>query len=210
VLSGHPVDAAAARALVLPNAVRSWLRLVARLGIGAALAKWEAGAQAKARPRLLQADPAWFRELAAKEKNPPRRKQMLALALVAEGISPHAAALAVGASHQAVYKRLERYRTEGTAAFHDGERYGLARKLMPGQLHELRAEILKQPDMDYRRLRAFVAARFGVRYGLAGLRLLLKRDLGIVRKEGSFIEAALPPPAGQPHPSSTRPAENSP
>ena len=193
VLSGHAIEDAAARALVMPKTVQQWLRFVTSLGIDAALARWEARAQPKARPHLLHADPVSLRELAAKEKKQPRRKQMLALALVAEGMSPHAAALTAGANCGAVLRRIRRFQKEDMAAFRDKERWG--KKLAADQIQQLRGEMQERPDMNLHQLRDFVAARFAVRYSFEGLRLLLKRDLGIVRKQGSFIEA---PPAAVP------------
>jgi transposase len=212
VLSGRPIEEATASARVLSNTVRAWVRLFARLGIEQLLAKWEG--LDRLRPPQIDADPAALRELAAKERRQPRRKQMLALALVAEGMSPHAAALAAGANYASVLKRMRRFQKEGISAFHDKERW--ARKLTPGQIHELRAEILERPGIDYPQLRELVEARFGVRYALQSLRLLLKRDLGIVRENGSFIEVAavrsvaadikieLAPPVVQLHQPSTR------
>jgi transposase len=202
VLSGHMVEEAAARALVMPKTVQQWVRFITYVGIDAALARWEASPQPKPRPHFLHADPVAFRELAAKEKKQPRRKQMVALALVAEGVSPHAAALAAGANYQAVLRRIRRFQKEGIAAFHDKGRW--RKKLTADQIQQLRAEMQERPDIDYPQLHAFVAARFGVRYSLDGLRLLLKRDLGMVCKDGRFIKAALPPPAEHPHEPSTR------
>jgi transposase len=187
VLSGRAVEDAAAQAVVMPRTVQQWVRLVTRAGVGVALAKWEAPAQTKPRPEL-DADPLSLRELAAKETKPPRRKQMLALAFVAEGMSPHAAALAAGASHHTVYKRLERFRKEGTAAFFDMERWRT--KLTPDQIQQLGAEIRTRPDITYLELQELVAARFGVHYSVDGLQVLLKRDLGIVRRERTFVETA--------------------
>jgi transposase len=197
VLSGQAVADTAARAVVTPQTVQQWVRLVTTLGIRAALARWEARAQAKALPRPLHADPVAFRDLAAKERRQPRRKQMLALALVADGMSPHGAALATGANYGAVLRRIRRFQKEGIAAFHDKERW--RKKLAADQIQQLHAEIQERPDMSYPQLLEFVAARFGVSYSLEGLRLLLKRDLGVVCQEGRFIKAALPPPVEQLH-----------
>lgn len=94
VLSSRSIDEAAAAARVLPNTVKDWLRVVTGDGIMPTLARWES--QGQARPRLLDADPAVLRELAAKERNPRIRKRMLALALVADGRSPHDAGMSSG------------------------------------------------------------------------------------------------------------------
>jgi transposase len=186
VLAGRSIEDAAASARVLPATVRSWLRLVARNGVIRALARWER----KDQPRHAQlgADPADLRDLAATEKKQPLRRQMLALALVAEGASPHAAALAAAADYGAVRRRVRRFRNEGIAAFRDKERW--TRKLAADQIEQLRAEVLKRPDVHYEQLREFIQARFGVTYSCDGLHLLLKRDLGMVRRAGRFIEVA--------------------
>jgi transposase len=187
-LAGRAVEDAAARAVVMPKTVQQWLRFVASVGIDAALVKWEAGAQPEARLCLPDADPVSLRELATKEKKQTRRKQMLALALVAEGMSAHSAALAAGANYESVRARIARFRSEGIAAFQDRE--GWRPRLAAYQIAPLRAEILKHPDMNYRQLREFVQERIGVRHSLRGLQSLLKRDLGIIRKAGRFIEAS--------------------
>jgi transposase len=186
VLSGHALEDAACRALVLPAAVKGWLRGITHHGIDSVLARWEG--RHRLRPRQLEANPADLRDLAATEKKQPLRRQMLALALVAEGTSPHAAALAAAADYRAVRRRVRRFRNEGIAAFRDKERW--TRKLAADQIEQLRAEVLKRPDVDYQQLREFIQARFGVHYSLDGFRLLLKRDLGMVRRAGRFIEVA--------------------
>ena len=68
VLSGHAVEDAAARAVVLPRTVQQWLRFITYVGIDAALRRWEARGQNKAPPERLDADPVALRDLAAKEK----------------------------------------------------------------------------------------------------------------------------------------------
>jgi hypothetical protein len=63
-----------------------WLRFIRTSGITGALARWQT-------PRghhdpQVRADPARLRAHAAKEKNRHMRKRLLALAYVAEGLSP--------------------------------------------------------------------------------------------------------------------------
>jgi transposase len=188
VLSGRPFEEAMASAQVLRGAVREWLRLAARDGIAPTLARWER----KHRPwrPQIDADPAALRELAAKESRRPRRKQLLALALVAEGMTPHAATLAAGANYGSVLRRIRRFREEGVEAFCDRAPFGRRQRLNKDQLSELRTEILQRPDMGYRQLAAFVAAWFGAHYSPQGLRSLLKRELGIISKRRRFTEAA--------------------
>jgi transposase len=192
VLAGRAIEPAAASAHVLPGTVREWLRLVARDGFAATLARWENVPHP--RSPQIDADPAAFRELAAKEENRHRRRQMLALALVAEGMTPHAAAFKAGANYGSVLKRIRRFGKEGFDAFRDKPRYGLARKLAPAQLQELRSEMLALPEISYRQLQHFVLARFGVHYTIGGLRLLLKREFRIAAKNGRFMKAATAPP----------------
>jgi transposase len=45
VLAGEPVDAAAARVVVRPATVKTWVRVVTRQGIAATLAQWEGGSR---------------------------------------------------------------------------------------------------------------------------------------------------------------------
>ena len=127
LLSGQPIDDAAASARVRPNAVKGWLRVLARDGIVPTLARWEG--QGQARPRKLDADAVALRELAAKEKNPRIRKRMLALACVAEGMSTYDAAARTGLDHWSITKRIKRFQKEGFAAFQDKKIAGRPRKL---------------------------------------------------------------------------------
>ena len=121
---------------------------------------------------------------------------MLALALVAEGMGPHAAALSVNASHSAVLSRVSRFQKQGIMAFDNKTLHGRARKLNAAQVEDLRAEIQTRPDIGYRDLYELIAERFGVRYSPAGLRLLLMRDLGYVRRGHRFRAASTEMPPG--------------
>ena len=152
------------------------------------LARWEG--QDQARPRKLDADAMVLRELAAEEINPRIRKRMLALACVAEGMSPHAASMSMGLNHQAIAARMRRFGKEGIAAFQDRKIAGRPRKLSAAQFHELRLAVLERPEMSYTELCDLVWARFRVRYSLASLARLLKKQLGIVWNAGRFTAAA--------------------
>jgi len=178
VLSGQSIDDAAAGALVRPDTVRDWLRVVTYDGIAPTLARWEG--RGNPRPRQVDADPVALRELVAKEKNPRVRKRMLALACVAEGMSPHAASMSMGLNHQAIAARMRRFREEGVAAFRDRKIGGRPHKLSAAQFQELRIEFLGRPGMQPQQLRDLIWTRFRVRYSLSSLRRLLKKELGIV------------------------------
>ena len=116
-------------------------------------------------------------------------KALLALALVAEGMNPHAAAFSTGATYNTVLRRLRRFQEEGISAFGDKKHSARARKLSLPQIQQIQAELLRNPNMGYRELPAFLWARFGVRYTFAGLRALLNREFGIVWRDGRFTQA---------------------
>lgn len=177
VLSGQSIDTAAASALVQPNTVKAWLRVVIRDGIMLTLARWEG--QGQVCPRQLDADPAALRELAAKERNPRIRKRMLALACVAEDMTPHAASMSSGLDHRAIAARMRHFRKEGVAAFQDRKIGGRPHKLSPALFQELRIEFLGRPGMQPQQLRDLIWTRFRVRYSLTNLRRLLKKGFAI-------------------------------
>jgi hypothetical protein len=106
--------------------VKDWLRVVTYNGFALTLIKWQG--QSQPRSRQLDADPVALRELAAREKNPRIRKRMLALACVAEGMTPYAASVRTGLSHNAIAARMRRFRTEGFAAFQDRKIVGRPKK----------------------------------------------------------------------------------
>jgi len=177
VLSGLPIEEAAATARVLPDAVRRWLRVVSREGIDAAVDGWRI--DRRLRPGRLDVDPATLHELAAKEKNPRIRKQMLALARVAEGMSPLDAAVSVGLQHGTVLRRMKRFREEGIAAFQDPKSAGRPHKLTLTELEEVGKVVLAHPELSYGDLRDLIRTRFRVGYSRSRLRHLLKVKLGI-------------------------------
>jgi transposase len=119
VLSGVLIDDAAAAVRVQPDTVRDWVRAVTRDGITRSLARWES-VGTRVGPSLLDADPASFREQAAKERDPRIRKRMLALAFVADGRSPHDADMRSGLAPTAVPKWIVRFRKEGVAGLRMG------------------------------------------------------------------------------------------
>jgi len=197
LLSGQPKEDAAACALVRPNTVTDWLRVVGRDGILPTLARWEGRRQP--RPPQLDADAVALRELAAKEGNPRIRKRMLALACVAEGISPFAASVTAGLNHGAIIKRIKRFQQEGVAGIQDRKIVGRRHKLSSAQFQELRPEVLKHPTMSYGQFSELVWTRFRVRYSRASLARLLRNELGIVWNAGKFCVADTPttPPPSQ-------------
>lgn len=178
VLTGQPVEQAAASAGVLTATVHYWLREVALDGIVPTLARLEG--RLRARPREVHADPAALRALAANETDPRVRKRILAIACVAEGMSPHAASFATRVDYGAVRRLVKRFKVDGIAAVQEKPRLARNKKLTTAQIQELGAAILGRPLEGIPELREFIFTRFGVRYSADGLRLLLKRDLAII------------------------------
>jgi transposase len=177
LLSGQPIEAAVDAARVRPDTVERWYRRVIRDGITPTLEKW-----ASPPPRTLKvnADPLTLRELADRELNSRVRKRLLALALVAEGMSAHDASLRIGIAYSVLLKRIKRFRQEGMAAIQDAPSRG-STKLTNAQLEDLRRLAVGRPDMTVEALCECVRSRFGVRYSISGLQALLKREFGIVR-----------------------------
>ena len=220
VLSGKPIEDAAASVLVSRNTVKDWLRAMTYDGIARTLARWE-GQRTRARP--LDADPAALRELAATESNPAARKRLLALACVAEGMSAYDAEIKTGLSHTAIYQSIKRFRAGGASALQRNVPDGRRQKLTAAELQKLRTRILARPEMGYAQLRDLVATRFGACYTRPGLRALLSR-LAIAWKEGRPLprgrsrrqhaqrprgasESVRPPSRARPHPATTPQAE---
>jgi transposase len=130
-------------------------------------------------PYKLVADPGVLRDMAGGEKNPRIRKHMLALAIMAEGHSAATASVRTNVDHSAILRRARRIQEEGMAALRDRAPIGRPRKVTQTELEELHRVVLDRPGMTYPQLRDFVHSRFGVRYSILGLKLLLKRDLAI-------------------------------
>lgn len=61
---------------------------------------------------------------------------------------------------------------------------GRPTRLVAAQLQELRARVLQHPEMCFAELADMVEARFGVRYTFHGLRLLLRKELGLETHPG--------------------------
>jgi transposase len=186
ILAGKSVRQAQEIANASRGGVDRWLRHARQGGIQALVRVGRGSCQMgrqethdPPRPPKVNADPAALREMAAREKNPRVRKRMLALACVAEGMSPLAAAVKTKVAHSAVLARVKRFQKEGIAAFQDKRPFGRPRKLTEAQLQELRLVVLDHPEMTYAQLCDFVRSRFRVRYSIQGLQLLLKRDLAI-------------------------------
>jgi transposase len=177
VLSGKPMAEVAASAQVLPNAVRTWLRVISRSGVDASVARWQV--DRRLRPGKLDVEPATLHELAAKEINPRVRKRIRALACVAEGMSSYDAEVKTGLNHWAIIKRVGRFREEGVAAFQDKKIAGRPRKLSTAQFQELPLDVLARPGMGLQQLRDLIWARFRVRYSLTNLRRLLKKEFAM-------------------------------
>jgi transposase len=147
VLSGRPAAEAAALASVVPATVRSWVREAGRHGIVPILAKWNSGRRPHA--CTLEADPAELRALAAWETNPRVRKRLLALALVASGLSALEASVRTGMSHNTVLARAKRFRQEGIQACQDARAPGRRKASSPAQIEELRLALRNRPSVTF-------------------------------------------------------------
>jgi transposase len=132
-----------------------------------------------------------LRELASKETNLRVRKRMLALAFVADGMTPFAAAASAGLTRNAVVASIKRFQEQGLAGVRDRNVPGRPRKLNDAQLHELRLALLGRPAMTCDQLRDLVQARFHVRYSRSSIHRLLKRA-GIVKPAATFALAQPP------------------
>jgi transposase len=138
---------------------------------------------------VIDADPAALRRIAAKETNDRARRQLLALAHVAEGMTPHGAGLVAGVSHSALKRRILAYQEKGLPSCYERPRLARPTKLTHVQMEELHDELRRHPEMNYRELRELILGRFGVHYAEGGLRDLLRREFQMVWKGGRFTEA---------------------
>jgi transposase len=171
-LSGQFADAAAA-AHVKPRTVAGWLFTLRRYGITPFLPKDRRAAL------HVRADVDQLHALAAAEKNPNIRKRILALSYVALGVPIYDAAIAARVSTRTVYTAMRRFQREGIAAFRNKPCPGGRVRLAPGQLRAVAGIVRDDPAITPGELRARIRAEFDVHYTPAGLKNMLKKQLGI-------------------------------
>jgi transposase len=178
VLADQSLEAAAAIASVKVGMLYGWIREIRERGVAVALKEREKAH--KIRPHALDADPVALRGHAAKEKNRHMRKRRLALAYLAEGLSPDDAAIRVGLSDCTVREYRRRFRQGGIDAVRSKPYKGGITKLKPQEIQAVGAVVRANPEIGPDDLRARIESEFGVRYTPAGLRNMLKKQLGIV------------------------------
>jgi len=181
-LTGQSPAEAAAIAQVRPGTLLGWLRFIRTLGIKAALAQWQAPREPQ-RPQL-RANPARLRAHAAKEKNRHMRKRLLALAYLAEGLGPDDAAIRVRLSDSTVRECRRRFRQGGVAALRSKPYMGGTTKLKPEEIQSVGAVVRANPKIGLNEVCARIESEFGVRYTPAGLKNMLKKQLGIIHRLG--------------------------
>lgn len=168
------IHLAAAAAHVKPRTVVGWLFKLRRHDITPFLPKVRRAALP------FRADAAHLRALAAAEKNPNIRRRILALSYVALGVPIYDAAIAARVSTRTVYTAMRRFQREGIAAFHNKPCLGGRVRLTPDQLKTVAAIVRDSPAITPSDLHACIRSEFGVRYTPAGLKNMLKKQLGIV------------------------------
>ena len=179
VLAGEALEKAAALMLVQPNTIKLWLRQVRKHGITSMLAKWET---VQIRPPKVNADPAILRAHAASEMDPEKRKRLIALACIAEGLSLNDAAVKSGISDGTITITIRRFQQNGIDAILPPKRRPTGRRpwLGPKQLKAVARFAHTRPQPTAEQFRAYIKAKFGVLYTRLGLKNMLKKRLGIV------------------------------
>jgi transposase len=165
---------AAKRAGVHQVTINRWLREFWSKGIRPFLHRYEKAAQD------FDAHLAQLHALANGEKNPNIRKRILAVAYVAAGVPVRDAAISAGLALDTVYVALHRLRKEGVNAFCNKPIAGRPVRLAPDQLETVAAMVRDNPAITAHDLCARIRADFGIRYTPAGLKNMLKKQLGIL------------------------------
>src|SRR6202453_4366900 len=91
---------------------------------------------------------AALRGLAAKSNDAAQVRRLLALALILEGKSRHAAATQAGMDRQTLRDWVHRYNAEGIEGLKSGHGPGKPPSLTGEQMAELKATVLKGPDPE--------------------------------------------------------------
>jgi transposase len=142
----------------------------------------------------LELDAAGLRRAAAREREAPASRRMLALALVLEGHSRTDAARAAGMDRQTLRDWVHRYNIEGPAGLRDrvGET-GPKPRLSPEQEAMVAEWVRRGPDLAERGVvrwrRADLARLIAERFGVA----LAERSVGHVLRRLGFRRLAVRP-----------------
>jgi transposase len=177
ILAGQDLVAVARDVAVRPETVRLWMRTLRLDGADALVAF-----QRTPRAPLLMADAAGLRVLASHPENHRISKVIEALALLAEGRSPHDAGTRIGLAPVTVRRWLKLFLDgglEGLQADRQQEAgFANGSKLTAEQKRELAELIKAEPGMSRATLWMTVRRRYGVEYTMPGLLRLAREDLG--------------------------------
>jgi transposase len=178
-LAGKPLQKAAALGGVTPPTLKRWLVHIRAFGITALLAYWMPSQPGHLK---VSADPAALRAHAASEGDPEKRKRLIALACVAEGLCLNDAAVESGISDGTIITSIRQFQQGGIAAIYPKKRPPSGRRPLLGQkeLEKVAALARTTPQPTAEQLRVYIEAEFGVRYSLLGVKNMLKKQLGIV------------------------------
>lgn len=144
-------------------------------------------------PRLelvAQHTAAELRRIARHEKDRRAAMRMISLAETIDGADRETAARRGDMSDQALRDAIKRYNAEGIEGLHDRPRTGRPTKLSEAQRSELRAIVVKGPDVEVENLSAYtrddlvkiVEAKWGVSYDPTSMGRILK-GLGLSRQK---------------------------
>jgi transposase len=178
-LAGEPLENAAAIAGLGQATLQKWLVQVREFGITALLAYWM---PFHADHLKVNADASELRAHAMREPNPRKRKRLIALACMAEGLSLNDAAVESGISDRTITTTVLRFQHGGLGAICPRKHRPTGRRplLGPKELEVVAAMIRATPQSTTEQLCAEIESRFGIRYTLPGLKNMLKKQLGIV------------------------------
>ena len=135
-----------------------------------------------------------LRQLAVKEKDRRIAQRILAIANCLEDRKRCETADLAGVARGSVQTWLNRFNKSGLAGLQIKERPGRPRKLAPEGIaelinlltHDLDSETYRTGEARLQHLRCYIKQRFGVSYGLDGMRRLVFR-LGFRWQGGRFI-----------------------
>ena len=133
---------------------------------------------------------AELRRVARHEKDRRAAMRMIAIAETMDGVDRGTAARRGDMSVQALCDAIKRYNAEGIDGLHDRPRMGRPPKLSEAQRNELRAIVVKGPDVEAEGLSAYtrddlariVETRWGVGYDPTSVGRIL-RGLGLSRQK---------------------------
>jgi transposase len=139
---------------------------------------------------VAQHTAAELRRLSRRETDRRAAMRMIAIAETMDGADRATAAKRGDMSDQALRDAIKRYNAEGLDGLHDRPRAGRPAKLSDAQRSELRAIVVKGPDVEAEGLSAYtredlariVQRKWGVAYGPTSVGRIL-RGLGLSRQK---------------------------